>query len=445
MDDALRMPGVSQRTVRLAIAVLAVFASTCGRAPVQTLDPAKVAALREELERTSPEATPRPLPSPRRPAKPAARSAKQQRARAQAVLPPGRSIVALSPIGRDGRQAFVLDVARGQQPGRESTLSLVDLASDPAVLLAAHDFGETSFLPGGPVRIAATFQVRDETAHSILLADLRSRDGSAAVCGWWLSSDRPRLVCLPAMPRPSELSAWSDMLIQTWDAGSPTPPVRAPGINGRVLVFGGGGWRELDSFRCLGWKLDRALREANQQPLGEWQRGATQARRAAALAAAERGDARAARALLGDALDLDACDIETWRIAGRLDLQAGDAAAAVPALAVAVALRPHGEAALVDLADALIALDQAGGGEGEAWSSARQVLSSRKGTKALVEQAKGPRPSDLARVLYERFLAMTAGSAPHLGAQRRHAREQIERSRAAVNPGSPAPSPTAAR
>jgi hypothetical protein len=445
--DALRVSSwqvaVRRPDVLSAIAALAAVMAACGRAPVEKLDPAKVDALRSTLEQTAVEPTPRPLPSPRKSAAPA-RSAKQQRARAQAALPPGHVLGALTPIGRDGRFAFALDAPREQKPEQGATLSLMDLGAEPGALVAAHDFGETGFLAGGQVEVVGALELRDENGRELLLADLRSGRGEAAVCGWWLSADRPRLVCAPVMSRRSDHSVWLDMLLESWEADSPTRPVHPPGTTGRVLGFSGGGWREIDSFRCLGWKLDRALREAGTEPLGKWQRTAAESRRTAALAAADRHETPAALALLRDAVDLDGCDVETWRLLGRLDLGSGHVAAAVPSLAVAVALRPHGEAALVDLADALVALEREGGG-GEAWSTARQVLSNRKGTKALLDQAKGERPSDLARVLYEQFIAQTERSAPYLGAQRRHAREQIGRLPAAVSPKSPAPSPTAAR
>jgi len=426
-----------------AIAALAAVIAACGRAPVEKLDPAKVDALRSALEQTAVEPTPRPLPSPRKSAAPA-RSAKQQRARAQAALPPGHALGALTPIGRDGRFAFALDAPRGQKPGQGATLSLMDLGSEPGALVAAHDFGESGFLAGGSVDIAGTFELRDEAGRKVLVADLRSGRGETAVCGWWLSIDRPRLVCAPIMSPRSDHHAWLDMLLETWDADSPTRPVRAPGMSGRVMVFAKGDWRGIDSFRCLGWKLDRALREAGEQPLGEWQRATIRAHRAAALAAANRGETEVALARLRDALDLDACDVEIWRIMGRLERGAGHIDRAVPALAVAVALRPHGEVALVELADALIELERTRGDGGEAWSTVRQVLSNRKETKSFLEHADSDWPSALSRVLYERFLALTERSVPYLGAQRRYAREQIQKSRA-VNRGSPAPSPTAAR
>jgi hypothetical protein len=438
-----------RRNACLGILVLLVGAASCGPPSVerQKLDPAKVDALRLELERASPEATPRSFPTPRKPGAAPARTAKQRRARAQAALPPGHAIDAIASLGRNDRYAFVLAAARDRKEPRGTTLWLLDLGEDPGRLLAAHDFGDASALAGGTVRIATTFELADDTGLPVLLADLRSSEGGKAVCGWWLSPERPRLVCAPASARPSSHRAWLDMLIESWDADAPSPSGRAPGVSGRVLVFAGGGWREADGFRCLGGKLEGALRDAETQPLGEWQRAAVGSRRAAALAADGRGESEAALELLRDALEIDGCDVENWRLVGRLELRSGDAAGAVPALAVAVALRPHGEAALVDLADALISLEANGESarNREAWEAARTALSSRKATQALVAAAKGDRPKDLARVLYERFLALTERSAPRLGAQRRHAREQIERAGAAVNPGSPGPSPTAAR
>jgi len=438
-----RAAGAWRPNVLSAIAALAAVTAACGRAPAERLDPAKVGALRSALEQTAVESTPHPLPSPHRSAAPA-RSAKQQRARAQAALPPGHALGALKPIGREGRFAFALDAPREQKPGQGGTLSLIDLGSERGALVAAHDFGEAGFLAGGPVEVAATFELRDEAGRKLFLADLRSGRGDTAVCGWWLSIDRPRFVCAPSTPRQSDHHAWMDMLLDTWEADSPTRPVRDPGTSGRVMAFAKGDWREIDSFRCLGWKLDRALREAGEQPLGQWQRAAIQADRAAALAAANRGENGVALARLRDALDLDACDVEVWRILGRLEREAGHVDRAVPPLAVAVALRPHGEAALIDLADALIELERTRGDGGEAWSTARQVLSSRKETRSFLEHAESDWPSALARVLYERFLALTERSVPYLGARRRYAREQIQKSRA-VNRGSPAPSPTAAQ
>jgi hypothetical protein len=252
-------------------------------------------------------------------------------------------------------------------------------------------------------------------------------------------------VCAPALTTRSSHRPWLDTVIETWDAASPTLPGQPSGTSGRVLVFTAGGWREIDSFRCVGGELDRALRDADRQSLGEWQRGASVARRTAALAAADRGDSEAALGLLRDALAVDGCDVANWRLLGRIEVRGGGPAAAVPPLAVAVALRPHDPAALLDLADALDELARTSGDGGEAWPAARRVLASRKGTQPLVERSGSEHPGDLARVLYERFLALTERSAPRLGPQRRHARARLERSDTIVNPGAPAPSPTVAR
>jgi hypothetical protein len=406
----------------MVVALLAVTA-TCGPPRVEKLDPAKVDVLRAALDQSDPAPTPLVKATPAKVA-PLARTDAQRRARAQKALRKGEALGRLSVAGEDGRFAFAL---AGDDPKRGATLRLFDLSSDPGVLLAAHDFGAGAVTAGVPIRIASSFELADDSSRPLVLTDLRSQEGGAALCGWWLA-DRPRLTCAPALSPRSTHDVAGGMVLETWPSDAPTEPVRPAGINGRVLAFGAGDWREIDTFRCLGRPLPRALAEAGSEPLGRWQRAEGQNRRTAAVRAQTRAETGAAVELLRDALGFDACDVDAWRLLGRIHLEAGRGPEAVPPLAVAVALRPHGEEAMVDLADALMLLGKPGKPrDDEAWSTARAVLGKRKGTRDLIGRSKGDGPRDLAAVLYEHFLAITAGKAPRLGGQRRHAREQIER------------------
>lgn len=400
----------------------------CATSQVQTLDPARVDALRSELEaRTSREtpaaaavlSTPLDLP----------RDDGERRARAQAALSPEEALGSLRAVG-GGRYGLALAVA-GQESG-SATLRLFDLGATPGTLVAAHRFGTGSVAGGGPARIDEVFELLDPSGRSAVFAELVSREGVRTLCGWRLSARRPELLCAPSFGKRSRYRAHRGALLETWPSGAPTEPLRPAGISGRTLVLTDDGWRELDAFRCLSQDLERALAEAEPQRLGRWQRNQIASRRSAAFRAIDRLEAKAAAALLEDALAIDACDVDTWRILGRLQREAGHAEQAVPTLAVAVALRPHGEAAVLDLADALVDLDAASEHE-PAWSRACDVLMSRKGVRAVLGDRSVERPRDLARILYEYFLVLTERSAPRLGPQRRRARAQLER--LAARPG----------
>lgn len=406
------------------VAFLAAVTAACGSPRIETLDPAKVDALRASLERSAPAATPAPVSTPRKEA-PLARTDAQRRSRAQKALRKGEALGGLSTAGKDSRFALGL-VA---DPKRGATLRLFDLGTDPGVLLAAHEFSAGAVTAGVPTRIESSFELADDRSLPLVVADLRSEEGGAALCGWWLA-DRPRLTCAPTLSPRSTHEVQSGVVLETWPSDSPTEPVRPAGLNGRVLAFEGGDWREIDTFRCLGRPIARAVAEADGEPLGRWQRAEGENRRVAAVRAETRAESGAAVELLRDALGFDACDVESWRLLGRVHLQAKRGAEAAPPLAVAVALRPHGEEALVDLADALLLLGATEKSrEQEAWSTAKAVLDKRKGTRAFLDRAQGDRPSDLAAVLYEQFLSETTSQAVRLGGQRRHAREQLDRAK----------------
>jgi hypothetical protein len=411
----------------VVVAFFAAVTVTCGSPRVEKLDPAKVDVLRASLERSDPAPTPaaRATSAPGKVA-PLPRTEAQRRVRAQKALRKGESLGSLSQAGKDGRFALALAV---DDPKRGAMLRLFDLGSDPGVLLAAHGFGAGAVTAGVPSRLAGAYELADDRSLPLLLADLRSEDGGAALCGWWLA-DRPRLTCAPALSVGSTHDVQAGVVLETWPSEAPTAPVRPAGSNGRVLAFEDGDWREVDTFRCLGVPVARAVGQAGSELLGRWQRAEGQNRRTAALRAATRDQGGAAVELLRDALGFDACDVDAWRLLGRVHLQAGRGSEAVPPLAVAVALRPHGEAALVDLADALMLLRTPENASAEeAWTTAQAVLGKRKGTRDLLERAQGDRPADFASVLYQHFLSVTEGRAPQLGGQRRHAREQIERAK----------------
>ena len=185
-----------------------------------------------------------------------------------------------------------------------------------------------------------------------------------------------------------------------------------------------GRWAEVDSFRCLGRPLPDALEEAGRHGVRRWQRDTV--RRLTRVAVHESGtfdDERATR-LLRDAVLVDACDAEPWRLLGRLEFQAGRTADAAPALAAAVALDSHDPAPVVDLADALVGLDVSTPAGAEAFGLTRELLARPLAMRSLVGGASSPKI--LARDLYQSYLERTQPSAAQHHSRRRRVEAQLD-------------------
>jgi cytochrome c-type biogenesis protein CcmH/NrfG len=196
----------------------------------------------------------------------------------------------------------------------------------------------------------------------------------------------------------------------------------------------GGRWREADHFRCLGGPVERAMVEAGTSGVGTWQQTATAQLTLAARRASDALETDRAIELLGDALAIDGCNTGAWRLLGRLQFESGRAARAVPPLAVGLALAPRDAAAMVDLADALAALNAGPSAGSESLDEAVAALDTHGTTRAIVEKARArsgssavPPPRVLAAVLYEEFLARTDADDPRVEAVRRHAESELTR------------------
>lgn len=369
---------------------------------------ARVRAQREALvQAPAPEATPAataPKPPPR---DPSVRSA-----RAQAALPRGRAanlhdagsttpyVLATSSLGADG-------------VGRPATmLGLVDVRADPGVLLGRHDFAF------GPVQVGKVAVLETATGDPVVLAEL-SGPREASMCGWWISPRGPRFLCAPKITGPSKYEVIEGLLVESWQTDFPPPSLSAPTRTGRMFRLSPSGrWSEIDSFRCLGRPLRDVAAETHRGGIRRWQRDSI---RRFARVARHQSDAfedERATNILRDAVAVDACDAEPWRLLGRLEYQAGRAERAVPALAAAVALDSREPAALVDLADALVALDPETPEGEEALATALELLARPASTRDLAQSATAP--DELARGLYRSYLDQTeAVAARHVTTRRR--------------------------
>lgn len=427
------------------------------RASDPSRDLARYEALRSSLEAAgerdapppaAPEASPTPIPGR------APRDDAERIVRARAGWTESRPLPALVPVGTGSRYAFAVEAAREGGPARDRLL-LFDLGPGTGVIVGEHEFGVDDLGPpeGGAAvpSIAKTFETMSDTAEPLLLASIEGR-GRTLACGWWFERSRSRFVCAPSIGGPAEYRLVEHELFETWEAELPGDGgvPRVSGTSGRSLHLVGGRWREDDPFRCLGWTIEDALREAGAQGIATWQSRGVQQRVAAAERAADSLDLGTARSLLRDAVVIDGCEPNTWRLLGRLEYESGNAAAAVPALAMAAALRPNEPAALLDLADALAVLDSGSSAGSSAMRRATDVLRRRPATARLV--AKGGRlgARGLAAACYRGFLGATAHD-PRLGVARRHAAESLaaieggpSRARDVAPPPAPVPSPSPA-
>ncbi|MFM7143150.1 MAG: hypothetical protein ACKO2K_14685 [Alphaproteobacteria bacterium] len=339
-----------------------------------------------------------------------------------------RPMPEIVPAGRGSRYAFALEAA-GEGGLVRDRLLLFDLGPTPGVIVGEHDFGADDLgTPGAGdsrPRVSATFEAMSDTAEPLLLAEIEGR-GRTLACGWWFERSRSRFVCAPSIGGPARYRLVDRDLFETWEAELPgdggVPDVS--GTSGRSLHLVGGRWREEDPFRCLGWSIEDALREAGAQGIASWQARGVQQRVAAAERAADALEPRTARSLLRDAVVIDGCDPNTWRLLGRLEFENGDAASAAPALAMALALRPNEPAALLDLADALAVLDSGSQAGSAALRRTTDTLRRRRETAAIVERGGRRGARGLAAACYRAFLGATT-SDPRLEVARRHATEAL--------------------
>jgi hypothetical protein len=289
-------------------------------------------------------------------------------------------------------------------------------------------------------------EVVADGGEPVVLAEV-ARARETIACGWWLRRRGSRFVCAPRVGGASSYRGADGVLVEEWQADLPGTGglERVSATSGRLLRIHGGRWREVDQFRCLALPLEAALREAGPPGVAAWQEAAVRRRVDAARRAAQSLETEQAIGFISDALAIDGCDAESWRLLGRLQFESGRAARAAPALAVAVALAPRDPAAMVDLADALAVLDTRPAPGAEGLRQAVAALDSRGATRAVVDAAgrgAGGTPTSraLARAFYAAFLERTDPGDPRLEAARRRATEAMARLDAPARPPSRPPS-----
>lgn len=420
--------------VRIGLALGAGLLIACGPPKPRQLSVAQLEALRARLEAqggVSPAASPAPAATPGPAAKQALppRDDAERRKRAQAALAPGADLGEAAPVG-DGTRWLVAFARTPGGGGRH--LLLLDVAQPKGVVLGEHDFGgeRASGVDPERTRIGRTFLLDATPGEQVVLAEIlqRGEDGAvtAGACGWALGR-RSLFVCAPRMTPTSRYEQHDGQLVESWQVDTVGARAARSGAmrNGRVLRWANGSWSETDAFRCLGRPLADAFRDAGVQPLGRWQEESVRRLLQAAKRQSAALETDAAIALLRDAIAIDGCSSDAWRVLGRLELEAGRPEA-VTSLAVALALAPRDGAALLDLGDALAVLDPARPEARELWHDALAVLERRGATRRFVEGPGGKSPQALAAVLYEEFLARTSPSDEWLAARRRRVEEKLD-------------------
>ena len=434
----------------LAIALVSAACPSRPRAPDPARDLARYEALRSSLERAGAADAPEPMAAPEVSPTPvpgrAPRDDAERVARARAAWTSERPLPTLVPAGRGSRYAFAIEAASESGPVRDRLL-LFDLGPERGFVVGEHEFDADDLgTPGSSEAtpsIGQTFEAMSDVGEPLLLAEIEGR-GRTLACGWWFERSRSRFVCAPSIGGPSRYHLVERDLFELWDAELPGDGgvPRVSGTSGRSLHLVGGRWREDDPFRCLGWPLEDALREAGAQGIANWQSRGVQQRVAAAARAADALETGPARTLLRDAVAIDGCDPVTWRLLGRLEYESGNAAAAVPALALALALRPSEPAAMLDLGDALAVLDSGSSAGSTALRRATETLRSRPATASLVARGGRRGARGLAAAAYRAFLETTARD-PRLEVARRHARESLDALDGRAARPAPQPSPAA--
>jgi hypothetical protein len=432
------------------------------------------------IEQSHPAGSPFVQPSPRPP-----RDDAERIARARRAFPAGTALLDPRPVEGDGRYVFALAGAQGASHLR---LVLVDVSAEEPVVVGEHDFGTpgpaaaqttdpappqttdpaapevtsrdaapsphadsggaaagdehdpslaasaSDAAPGGATRISRTMEIIADGGDPVLLAAIQGGPESAA-CGWWLRRRGTSFVCAPAIGGASSYASADGFLVETWSAELPGKGGldRASGASGRMLRIYGGRWREADRFQCLAWRLGDALREAGPAGVAAWQQTSVQRLIGAARRAGESLETDRAIGLLADAIAIDACTADTWRLLGRLEFERGRAVRAAPALAVGLALAPRDPGAMVDLADALAVLNATPASGAASLRETIAALDAHGTTRAIVDVARArsgastPPPRQLARALYAAFLERTDPSDPRLESARRRAEEAIAR------------------
>lgn len=371
------------------------------------------ARVRAQLDAATPEM---PAPTPAAEAAPP-REPEVRFARARAALPPGTKPT-FSDVGRT--TPYVLAISSlGTTGGREATmLALIDVRQSPGVLVGRHDF------PVGPVQVDGAFLIETTGGEPTVLATLDAPKESST-CGWWIAARRPRFLCAPKVAGHSEYDVVEGLLVESWQTDFPPSSLAEPTRTGRMVRLSSAGrWAEVDSFRCLGRPLLEVAAEARRGGVRRWQRDSIRRLSRVAHHQSEVFDDERAVALLRDAIAIDACDAQPWRLLGRLEYEAGHTVAAVPALAAAVALDSRDPAPLVDLADALVGLDASTPEGAEAFDVAVEVLARPALTRGLVQAPTGPKA--LARGLYGTYLEATESVATRHHSRRRRVESQLQ-------------------
>ena len=355
----------------------------------------------------------------------------ERRARAAKALPPGTDLGKLVAAGDGTHWAMALASAKRDGPSGAPHLLLFDVSAPEGLLIAEHDFGDAGSDTPAPARIGRVLLLDASSREEpVVLAELLppddAREPLVGACGWWLRRRRAMFACAPRLTPTSRFETHDGQLVETWQVDALGGNATASGArtSGRVLHFADGQWQETDSFRCLGTPLDQAWKQAGRQTLATWQQETVRTLTKSATRAAGGLDGDTAAARLRDALAVDGCAPETWRLLGRLEFEAGKPDAA-RTLAMALALAPRDDGVLLDLADSLVVLRTDVEQQRESWRDVVGVLGSRPATRELVGGAAGKSPRALARVLYETYLARTSPEDEWLRARRRRVGEAL--------------------
>jgi hypothetical protein len=355
----------------------------------------------------------------------------ERRARALDAVAPGVKLGSLAPVGDGSRYALALASAERDGKTAGPNLVLFDVGSLHGLLIGEHDFGLDKPGVQKPARVGRTLLLDASPDEPVVLAELLLAEGERpplfGACGWWLRRRKPTFLCAPRLTPDSRFEVHQGQLIESWsvDAVGGQAAAEAGTRSGRQLRFVDGHWQETDSFRCLGRPLADAFKEAGTQSLLGWQQDTVQRLTKAATRAADSLETEVATSRLKDALAVDGCTPETWRVLGRLEFDAGRPQASAT-LAVALVLAPRDDAALVDLADALAVLDVNKPPQLDSWHSTLAVLGDRAVTRSWIEGPAGKSPHALAGALYTTFLERTSESDEWLAARRRKVEQKLE-------------------
>jgi hypothetical protein len=452
---------------------------------------AAAAAQQEALHRGGPESTPAPrdAQSPLGGNEATAATQKTSREpleqRIRASLDKDLVLKSFAAVADGSRYAFVLarPAACGAAACRQAILFLLEVG-EPIAAVASHEFGLDD-AASVPESISQTFATAAADSVPLVLAELMrhgAREAPGAghpggggvtneVCGWWLRAAHPRFVCAPKTPIASSYLLLAGALVERWTArfpgegfvaeavaqpsGRPGSAVASPrladlgvasteagtrdfpfgGFTGRALGLSSGRWTTLGEFRCLAASLDDALRDVGWKEFESWQHESVRRLVTASRRAADELKTDVALARLRDALELDRCNADAWRLLGRLEYQSGYAARAAPALAISLTLAPSHDATLVDLADALAALNPDPPPGRLSWRFVQAVLDDRRTTQPLLSPIANPPsakamrraalPRDVAVALYSAWLERTADDPRALEPVRRHVQTKL--------------------